>query len=146
MAALSWVQFWRINAVTIAILLAVVSLIPDPDSLRMPINWSSWIAAFLLGDPTSGDKVAHFLAYGTFGFFTTLGYVERPMHLVRFVPVVLLYGAVLEVLQAMGGARTGDVYDLVANALGAFSGVAGAFMIRHLFAHFSIHLRTPIVR
>ena len=132
-------QFWRINAVIIAVLVAVVSLTPDTDALASTISFTAWLAKFLLGDPTSSDKIAHFLAYGALGFFTTLGFAPRKSRLLTVAAGIIVYGASLEVLQAMGGHRTGDIYDLLANSLGATCGIIGALICRVLIEQFSIN-------
>ncbi len=146
MSSISWRLFWRINSVIIALVITVGSLVPDPEAMGAPMSWSKWIASLLFGDPMSGDKVSHFLAYGALAFFSTLGFVSRLKHLLILFIGLLLYGGLMEGLQALGGVRSSDALDLVANALGALSGIIGALFMRALFDHFSIHLRTPIVR
>ncbi|MEM9421528.1 MAG: VanZ family protein [Pseudomonadota bacterium] len=146
MSIISWKLFWRINAIVIAILVTILSLIPHPGEIEAPINWSAWLASLLLGDPMSGDKVSHFLAYGALGFFSALGFTKSWQQLILLFGGLLLYGAFIEVLQAYGGVRNGDAQDLVANGLGAFCGIAGAVLLRHLFRRYALHLKTPIVR
>ena len=130
----------------IAVVIAVGSLIPDPEALGAPMSWSQWIASLLFGDPMSGDKVSHFLAYGALAFFSTLGFTQGLKRLPLLFIGLLFYGGLMEGLEALGGVRSGDALDLIANGLGALSGIGGALLMRFLFDRFSIHLRTPIVR
>ncbi|MEM9168454.1 MAG: VanZ family protein [Pseudomonadota bacterium] len=117
----------RVLTVLFFVLLAAVtymtvtprSAVTD-DGLRI----ADRIAAALLGDPTLGDKLAHFSAYAALGFTAALAGPARR----RLWAVVLLalYGALLEGVQRLGGVRTMDVWDGVANAAGAGVGTAAA--------------------
>lgn len=131
---MSFGEFWRINAVVIAVLVAILSLTPDPNDLGHAASWTEWLARLILGDPTSADKIAHFLAYGALGFFVTLGWLSTKRTLLWIVVGLIGYGAALEVLQAVGGSRTGDIFDLLANTIGAASGVIGAIIAQWLVA------------
>ena len=144
---MSYPQFWRINAVVILVLLTILSLTPDPENIGVVMDWSAWIAAILFGDPLSGDKVSHFLAYGALGFFSALGFTTKRWHALLIFLFILAYGALMEALQgALTETRTSDPVDLVANVLGGTSGIIGGYIVRALFRHFGIHLRTPIIR
>lgn len=76
-------------------------------------------------DLSEGDKLGHFLAYGTLMFwFGQLyrGAGERVAYAAGFIAL----GLALEGLQALLGYRTYDTFDLVANTLGVLMGWAAA--------------------
>ena len=76
-----------------------------------------------------GDKLHHFLAFGALAFPMA---IARPRAAIWVVLVVLLYGALIDVIQPHVG-RHGDVMDAIANAGGAISGsVLGAVANRWL--------------
>jgi len=90
-------------AYALLIVVAVVSLIPMPDT---GVN----------------DKSMHFITYfGLSAGFTTL--VENNKSLWVVTLGLIAYGAVLEVLQSMTGYRYMELYDLVANSIGVISGL-----------------------
>ncbi len=120
-------QFARINAVTIAVLIAFVSLTPSPDDLAPANDWSRWVAEWVLGDPMKGDKVSHFLAYAALGCFSGLGW-NRPYGR-GFIAgaIVFGYSGAMEILQGFVATRTSDPADMMANGLGILLGIAIAF-------------------
>ncbi|WOI54821.1 VanZ family protein [Parvularcula sp. LCG005] len=144
---MSYAQFWRINAVVILVLVTIVSLTPDPEKIGKVMDWSAWIAALVLGDPMSGDKVSHFMAYGALGFFSTLGFTTAKRQAGLVFLALLGYGLLMEVCQGMfTSTRTSDALDFLANNLGALSGILGALVVRALVQHYGIHIRTPVIR
>lgn len=79
--------------------------------------------------PSYSDKILHFLAYAGLAFL--LGYyrsISAPLKLKELTIIfgtVCLYGAIDELLQMVPGInRTGDLYDLLADACGALCGLA----------------------
>lgn len=136
-----FVEFWRINAVVLAVLVAIVSLVPNPEDMGPGLDWSAWIASLIWGDPTDGDKVAHFMAYTALGFFSGLGFVKNRSTLAPVQLGIILYGAGIEVAQTFTHQRTGDLLDLAANGLGATSGVLLSFLARHLYDAMNIPRR-----
>ncbi|QLG44545.1 VanZ family protein [Costertonia aggregata] len=89
------------------------------------------------------DKIAHFIFYfvATFlGFFFFLGFFDKRNKILPVLMISLLfaitYGMVIEILQYnFFPNRSGDVYDALANSLGAF---AGAVVVKLFFASKSV--------
>jgi VanZ family protein len=105
----------RLLAVGYALLLALVSLLP---SNQLPII-PDWSRLF------SPDKGAHFGAYALFALLLSVCFSERGKITTTVKAVFLagIYGASLEVLQALAGTgRSFDPVDMVANCLGALFG------------------------
>lgn len=135
---MTYLKFWRINAVILIILVGIVSLTPNTDDLDPALSLTAWLAKLFFGDPTSKDKVAHFLAYGAMGVFITLGWGRTLRDLGGIALFLILYGLLMEILQLAIGTRSGDVMDLLANCLGGFSGMAGALLMISLFQRFTL--------
>jgi VanZ family protein len=79
---------------------------------------------------TWNDKILHFIAYFGLGILGGTGWPERRTSLLIMMP---LFGMALECVQ--GGlipGRAFDWYDGVANALGAFAGVASSLIARRV--------------
>lgn len=72
------------------------------------------------------DKQLHFLAFA--GLALPLGWV-RPSWVLVLIPLALLYGAAIELLQPAVG-RSAELADLVADGLGILAGVLPG-QIRH---------------
>lgn len=112
-----------------ALLLGAVTwltLTPSPEDADAGLKIMRWIANVLLRDSALGDKVAHFTAYAALGasaFWARLGASYWP-------PLVLAgYGAALEVVQGMGGVRSPELADGLANIAGAVAGYVAAVMV-----------------
>ena len=61
------------------------------------------------------DKAQHAVA---FGVVMLIGFVAYPMYFWRVVISLILYGAVIEIIQSWTDWRQGDVLDTVADAVG----------------------------
>jgi len=61
------------------------------------------------------DKAQHAVA---FGVLMLIGFVAYPMYFWRAVISLILYGAVIEIIQSWTDWRQGDVLDTVADAVG----------------------------
>jgi len=115
-----------------ALLLAFVTwqtLTADPDNTKPSLAIARFIAELLFHNEKFGDKVAHFLAYaalagaGAFSHFTFRG---------RRTPVILalaVYGVLLEILQGLGGVRSPELADAIANASGALAAFPAAVLV-----------------
>lgn len=117
-----------------ALLLSAVTwltLTPSPEDADAGFKVMRWIANVLLGDSALGDKVAHFTAYAALGaaaFWARLGASFWP-------PLVLAgYGAALEIVQGLGGVRSPELADGVANMAGAVAGYVAALMLTRFVA------------
>lgn len=116
-------------------LLAIVTwltLTPNPDDTKAGFAVTRWLAAMFLGDAGLSDKVAHFSAYGALGV-SAFGARLSPFASQSWTPVVLAaYGAGLEVLQGLGGVRSPEIADGIANMLGAVAGFGAALLVARL--------------
>lgn len=112
------------------------TLTPDPDDTKTEMGVAQLIALFLFGGPALADKVAHFTAY--FSLAIAAGVARlAPAGRDWLLAVALgAYGALLEVLQGLGGVRDAEWRDGFANALGAVTGVAifaaASRVVRHI--------------
>lgn len=83
------------------------------------------------------DKVVHFIFYFLFVFFWSLALYKKDLKL-KILFIAILYGMIIEVLQdAITATRTSDLYDVLANSLGAL--VAYIFLkknIKKISKHF----------
>lgn len=107
------------------IYVTINSLVPTPDIPDTGMALTRWLAALFLGSADNADKVSHFLAYGTLGFFAAASRFVRTNRIWIVSVVLAAYGLVIEGAQLLGGTRSGSWLDGLANMLGAVSGVAG---------------------
>lgn len=116
-------------------LLAVVTwltLTPNPDDTKAGFAVTRWLAEIFLGNPGLSDKVAHFSAYGALGA-SAFGARLSPFGAQVWTPVILAaYGASLEILQGLGGVRSPEIADGIANMLGAVAGFGVALFVARL--------------
>jgi VanZ family protein len=121
------------------VLLGVVTyltLTPNPDEAEKGFAAARFIAVLLFGDAQLGDKVAHFAGYGALGASAFWAGIKIFAHR-RWTPLVLgVYGALLEGVQGLGGVRSPELADALANAFGAFAGFAGAVVLAMVIAKF----------
>jgi VanZ family protein len=123
--------FWR---GVFALLLAFVTwqtLTADPDDTKPSLAIARYIAELLFHNEKFGDKVAHFLAYAALagaGAFSHFAYRGR-----RSPAILALaaYGVLLEFLQGLGGVRSPEFADAVANASGALAAFPAAILVEH---------------
>jgi VanZ family protein len=97
-------------------------------ALAATIVWLSLTPAPPMVDFEQGDKLGHFLAYGSLMFWFCLLYLG----LAQRVGYALLWigmGIGLEFIQGHLGYRSYEVYDMVANAIGVLLGWAFSFAI-----------------
>ena len=114
-----------------ALLVAVtyLTLTPNPEETETGFAVARWLAVFVLGDAGLADKVAHFMAYGALGaaaFWAQIDFFRKP-----WAPPLALaaYGAALEGAQGLGGVRSPEVADAIANSLGVVTAYAGAMLL-----------------
>jgi VanZ family protein len=71
--------------------------------------------------PKGGDKVAHFIAYGSLSFWFGMLFAGRARQLGIAIAFAAM-GVAIEFLQGLTDYRTFEVADMVANAIGAVLG------------------------
>ena len=76
------------------------------------------------------DKAQHALVFGVLALLGLLAYPTR-IHLIFWG--LLIYGAVIEVLQSLSGWRQGDVYDWYADTMGVVLVCICALAIKILY-------------
>ena len=121
--------------VVFALLFALVTyltLTPNPDDTKAGFAVTRWISSVLFGDPKLADKVAHFGAYGALGAAAVWAHLTVFSKRRGAALVLGAYGVFLEWLQGMGGVRTPELADAIANGLGALCGVVGAVILANL--------------
>jgi VanZ family protein len=74
------------------------------------------------------DKVLHFSAYALLAFIPVFGFKLR--HGIPLALSMILLGVALEFAQRLVPSRSYEVADMVANALGVFTGIALALVAR----------------
>ncbi|TWF45016.1 VanZ like protein [Chitinophaga polysaccharea] len=85
------------------------------------------------------DKIVHFGLFGGVVLFLSLGIYQQkryisPVTLITLVIIAATYGLAIEFIQkywAIG--RSFDIYDIVADTLGAIAGIWVFKIVRHLF-------------
>ncbi|WP_375206987.1 VanZ family protein [Hyphococcus sp.] len=113
-------------------LVTYLTLTPNPDDVEPGFAVTRWISSLLFGDPKLADKVAHFLAYAALGAMAVWAHLSLFGRRLGAALALAVYGVFLEWLQGVGGVRSPELADAVANGLGALSGAAGAVILNHL--------------
>lgn len=118
------------------VVVTYLTLTPNPEDAKSGFAVTRWVAQILFGNPALADKVAHFAAYGALG--AAAAWAQLALFSKRRITALALalYGVLLEVLQGIGGVRSPEVADAVANALGAVAGLGGAIMLARLARRF----------
>ena len=101
---------WRSIAYVIILIIIVLSLIPDPEKFT-PFSAS--------------DKLMHALAYAVCMFW--FGLCFKRDKLFHIGAGLIILGVALEIVQGQTGYRTMSFYDIVANCVGVFIGLAFSF-------------------
>lgn len=118
----------------LVLLVTFLTLTPNVDPDDGGVALTRMIAQFLFGTAAMADKVAHFLAYGALGFFAGASRLA-PVGRSGYATIGLAaYGVGLEALQGLGGVRSPELVDAVANAAGAAAGGAAHLIAAQLFA------------
>lgn len=125
-----------LRAVFVALLLFVtyMTLTPNPEETEGELSIARWISELLFGSGAFGDKVAHLLAYAALALSAMAADISVYGRK-RFTLLALAaYGVLLEGLQGLGGVRSAEALDALANASGALAGAgahrAAAFLAR----------------
>lgn len=107
----------------------VLSLIPKPPTLDVP----------------DGDKIGHLLAYACLMFWFGQLYWQRKVRL-RYALGFVLMGIVIEFLQAFTPARSFELADMAADAIGVALGYALALTPLQLLLQRVESLLSTVVR
>ena len=105
---------WFGTGYLLLLCVAIVSLIPIPDSSGV------------------SDKFMHFITYFILSSWFSL-IVEKRKSLLRVCIGLILYGIMIELVQGMTIYRSAEFADAIANSLGVFVGLAFHFTPLHRF-------------
>jgi hypothetical protein len=122
---------WRALFVALLVFVTYMTLTPNPDDTEGELSFARWISELLFGTAAFGDKVAHVLAYASLGAAAMFAQIHLAGRAAVTLIALAAYGVLLEALQGLGGVRTADAIDALANASGAVMG-AGAHYAAHL--------------
>jgi VanZ family protein len=103
------------SAVIVFLVITALSLMPPKNGLEIPGN----------------DKVGHFLAYFTFTVNACM-LTYKNSDLFKIVPVLILYGVLIEYLQGFIPGRMPSGLDILANTTGVCFGIAVYMIIRKM--------------
>lgn len=120
----------RALLIPVAVSIAWLSLKPLDPLANQDTGLLVWVANWALGDADQSDKVGHTLAYAALAFTAYLGYAHR-MSALRILILAFAYGAFLELCQLPLTHRTLSVADLLANNIGAITGLALGWLVRY---------------
>jgi len=112
---------WRALFLLLLGVITTLALVPKPPA-QISLGW---------------DKLNHASAFATLAVVITLGWGRRWL---RHALVLLAYGALIEVLQAMTATRSAEWADLLADGLGL---TAGLLLVAGLRAASDRWRRTP---
>ena len=117
-------------SLALGLLIVVLSLIPNPPGGAGGGPLGAFLSRLVFGTDAYADKAAHFLAYAALSGTALLAWGRHRREAAWTLLLLLALGATLELLQAAGGVRTGDLTDMLANALGVGAGTAGGAALR----------------
>jgi len=103
-------RLWRLCGIGLILVITTLALSPDPPP-QIDTGW---------------DKANHLLAFGALGWAAWGAVGPPPARAWPWATGVLVYGALIEVLQTLVPGRHGDAADLLADALGLALGWSGA--------------------
>lgn len=120
-----WRSWWLAGGWAIVAAITWLSLTPSPPRI----------------DVAQGDKLGHFLGYGTLMFWFCQLYPGRGMRIAHATGFAAM-GVALEFAQGALGHRTFEPYDMAANALGVMLGWALALVTgARVFEYAELRLR-----
>jgi len=126
------VRIWRGVFAMLFLIVSYLTVTPNPDDSGAGMALTRWLASLFLGNPGLSDKIAHFLAYGALGGSAALARLPWFKKIWAAPLGLAAYGVVLEGVQALGGVRSPEFADAIANALGAVVGFcAGYGLLRY---------------
>ncbi|WP_051882097.1 VanZ family protein [Parvularcula oceani] len=119
----------RLLSVVLALGIAALSLMANPTDATGGVDPGAILSRLLFGTEAYGDKLSHGFVYGVLGLVGVLAWARSRTGLLVTLLVLLAYGGGIEILQALGGVRSGDPLDLAANAAGLICGGLGAWAL-----------------
>jgi len=125
-------RFWRGVFFILFVLVTWLTLTPNPDETKPSLAIARIIAEILFHDQSLSDKVAHFLAYSALGGSAAFAGLSLGGRRVYIIAALAAYGATLEYLQGLGGVRSAEFADAIANSLGAIFSFPAALAIERL--------------
>jgi VanZ family protein len=126
-------HFWpRVVFGVLLVAVAWLTLTPNPDETEPGLAITRWLAEVLFRNESLGDKVAHFLVYALLGAAAVWANLSVFSRKWGVAIALACYGAALEGLQGLGGVRTPELADAVANGSGALAGLAAAAILMAL--------------
>jgi VanZ family protein len=117
---------WRFTGWALVVLVTYLALTPEPPATTLRF----------------GDKLGHVAAYASLmGWWLQID--RRPE---RLALLFVLMGLALEILQSLGGYRTGDIFDMAANTLGVGLGWLSALLLPDWLARLDKRLARSLDR
>ncbi len=95
---------WQTVGWVLVAIVTILSLIPEPPSMPTIMSW---------------DKSQHTAAYAALMYWFGMAFTRHW----RWPAFLLAWGLLMEVVQGLGGIRTMDPFDMVANLLGVLGGL-----------------------
>lgn len=120
-------QLARWSVPVLAVIIAILSLMPANDEPSGGLAVLRWIAGVVLGDPDAQDKIGHYLAYTALAGSALFGFASRPTLLIA--SSIVAYSGLFEILQSMIPGRDASLADLLANLLGVLTGWVAASLL-----------------
>lgn len=114
---------WRGVFAALFLFVTFMTLTPNPDDTEGEMSIARFISELLFGSAAFGDKVAHVLAYAALGAAAMFASIRIYGRRLLTLAALIAYGVLLEGLQGLGGVRSADALDALANASGALAGV-----------------------
>ncbi len=89
---------------------------------------------FKIEAPSGTDKVVHIIMYFTISTLALWGYsTTKTQSLLIIVLIIIAYSILIELLQeCMPLKRSGEIYDVVANSIGAFLGIMSQPILKRI--------------
>ncbi len=126
------IMFWRGAFALLFLAVTWLTVTPNPEDARAGMAFTRWLANLLFGDQALSDKVGHFAAYGALGAAACWARLTLLKRLWTVPAGLALYGVLLEGVQALGGVRSPEIADALANASGALAGFAAGLVLARL--------------
>ena len=133
---LSMRVFYQRLFFVLLLVVTILSLIPNPES----VPGGSWFAEFLaklfLGDAHHADKINHFIAYGGLAGCAALAGFRLFGKQTLLLVALILYSGGIELAQGLTSQRHPDWLDMIANSSGVVCGYIAALLLVSLVARY----------